>query len=152
MTTIPLVALVAYFAVAFSAVSLGQKSDVMSPHFKEQARKAYRTVEQLDPDENRASQLQSAHRAVNGLADAIKTPIDKYVHDILFTWLAEIEIGRRDIQTHPASMRRWIAAEAECQTEAMFYLDFHGLTEEGQKSAAQHVAQKTCLTTAKGLL
>jgi hypothetical protein len=112
--------------LVLSAVSLGQKtgakSDVMSPQFKEQARKAFRAVERLDPDENRTLQLQSAHRAVNGLVDAINTPLDKYVRDILFTWLGEIEMGRRDIQVHPASMRRWMTAEAECRTEAMFFL------------------------------
>jgi hypothetical protein len=45
-----------------------------------------------------------------------------------------------------------MTAEAECRTEAMFYFDFDELTEEGQKNAAQHIAQKTCLATAKGLL
>jgi hypothetical protein len=59
--------------LVLSAVSIGQKtgakSDVMSPQFKEQARKAFRAVERLDPDENRTLQLQSAHRAVNGLVD-----------------------------------------------------------------------------------
>ena len=42
-------------------------------------------------------------------------------------------------------------AQVECQTEAMFYFDFNGLSAEGQKNAAQHIAQKTCLTTAKEL-
>jgi len=133
----------------FSAVSLAQTPDTMSPQFKEQARKAFRLVERIDPD--RVLQSQPAHRAVNGLFDAIKTPTDKYVHDILFTWLAEIEMGRRDIKIHPASARRWMNAQVECQTEATFYFDFDGLTEEGQKKAAQDIAQKTCLTTAKGL-
>jgi hypothetical protein len=144
--------LIAYLAVTLSAVSLGQKSDAMSPQFKEQARKAFHAVQRLDHDENRSLQLRSAHRAVNGLVDTIKTPLDKYVRDILFTWLAEIEMARRDIQVHPTSARRWMSAEAECQIEAMFYFDFDGLTEEAQKKAAQHSAEKTCLMTAKGLL
>jgi len=143
--------LIAYLAVTLSVVSLGQKSDAMSPQFKEQARKAFRAVERLDFDDSRSLQLQAAHRAVNGLVDTIKTPLDKYVRDILFTWLAEIEMARRDIQVHPASARRWMSAEAECRTEAMFYFDFNGLTEEGQRNAAQHIAEKTCLATAKGL-
>ena len=143
--------LIACLAVTLSAVSLGQTPGAMSPQFKEQARKAFHAVQRIDPDAN-ASQLQPAHRAVNGLVDTIKTPLDKYVRDILFTWLVEIEMARRDIQVHPASARRWMNAEVECQTEAMFYFDFDGLTEEGQKKAAQHIAEKTCLTTAKGLL
>jgi|SRR5579871_421460 hypothetical protein len=137
--------------LALSAISLGQKSDVMSPQFKEQARKAFRAVERLDFDDNRYSQLQAAHRAVNGLVDTIKTPLDKNVFDILFAWLAEIERARRDTLVNPSSARSWINAEAKCQTEAMFYLDPNGLTEEGRKNAAQHVAEKACVTTAKGL-
>lgn len=109
------VTLIAFLTLTFSAVGLGQKSDpksdAMSPQFKAQARKAFHAVERLEPDENRTLQLQSAHRAVNGLVDAVKTPLDKYVRDILFTWLGEIEMGRRDIQVHPASMRRWMIAE-----------------------------------------
>ncbi len=140
--------LIACLALMLSAVSLGQTpSAILSPRFKEQARKAFRAIERLDPDDNRSLQSQPAHRAVNGLFDEIKTPLDKYVHDILFAWLAEIELGRDDIKVHPASARRWMNAEVECQTEAMFY--FGGLTEEGQKIAAQHIAQKMCLTTAK---
>src|SRR6266849_8789754 len=136
--------------LTLSAVSLGQTPDVMSPHFKEQARKAFREVKRIDPDAN-TLQSQPAHRAVNGLFDTIKTPLDRYVRDILFTWLAEIEMGRRDVKVHPASARRWMNAEVECQTEAMFYFDFDGLTEEGRKNASQHIAQKTCLATAKEL-
>lgn len=143
--------LIACLALMLSAVSLGQTPSAMSPRFKEQARKAFRAIKRIDPDDNRSLQSQPAHRAVNGLFDEIKTPLDKYVHDILFTWLAEIELGRSDIKVHPASARRWMNAEVECQTEAMFYFDFDGLTEEGQKKAAQHIAQKTCITTAKEL-
>lgn len=142
--------LIACLALMLSAASLGQTPDAMSPQFKEQARKAFHAVERLDPDDNRALQSQPAHRAVNGLFEQVKTPLDKYVHDILYTWLAEIEMGRRDIKVHPASARRWMNAQVECQTEAMFYFDFDGLTEEGQKKATQDIAQKTCLTTAKG--
>ena len=148
------VTLIAFLTLGFSAVGPGQKSgtksDAMSPQFKEQARKAFHAIQRIDPYAS-TLQSQSAHRAVNGLVDTIKAPLDKYVRDILFTWLAEIEMGHRDVQVHPASARRWMAAEAECQTEAMFYFDFNGLTEEGQKNAAQHVAQQTCLATAKGL-
>lgn len=69
----------------------------MSGQFKTQARIAFRTIEHLDPDD-RVLQSQPAHRAVNGLVNIIKTPTDKYVHDILFTWLAEIEEGRAQAQ------------------------------------------------------
>jgi hypothetical protein len=134
--------------MSVSAVSLGQKPEAMSPQFKEQASKAFRLVEHIDPDA-RVLQSQAAHRAVNGLFDKIKTPTDKYVHDILFTWLAEIEMGRRDIRIHPASARQWMKAQVECQTEATFYFDFDGLTEDGQKKAVQDIAQKTCITAAK---
>ena len=103
-----------------SAFSLGQASFGMSPQFKEQARLAFRAIQRLDPDD-RAFQSQPSHRAVNGLLDKIKTPTDKYVHDILFTWLAELEQGRVEAQSHPASWRQWMKAEVECQTEAEFY-------------------------------
>ena len=134
-------------ALLLSAVSLGQTSGTMSPQFKEQARKAFHAIERLDPDSNFKSQ--PAHQAVNGLLDKIKTPTDKEVHDILFTWLAELVLEKKATEANPASLRRWIKAEAECQSEAMFY--FGGLTEDGKKEAAQRIAQKTCLTTAKEL-
>lgn len=130
------------------AASLGQTPPAMSPRFREQARIAFRAIERLDPDD-RAFQAQHAHRAVNGLLDNIKTPADKYVHDILFTWLAELEQGRVEAESHPASWRQWMKAEVECQTEAEFY--FGGLTEEGKQKAAERIAHKTCLTTAKEL-
>jgi hypothetical protein len=120
----------------------------MSPQFKEQARIAFRAINRLDSD-SRDFQSQPAHRAVNGLLDSIKKPTDKYVHDILFTWLAELEQGRIEAQGHPASWRQWINAEIECQTEAEFY--FGGLTEKGKKKAAERIAQKMCLNTAKEL-
>jgi hypothetical protein len=134
-------------ALSLSAVSLGQTSGAMSPQFKEQARKAFHTIEQLDPEGDFKSH--PAHLAVNGLLDKIKTPTDKEVHDILFTWLAELELEKTATKANPASLRRWIKAEAECQSEAMFF--FGGLTEDGKKEAAQRIAQKTCITTAKEL-
>lgn len=134
--------------VAILPVSLGQTPSEVSQRFKEQARLAFRTIKRLDPDD-RAFQSQPAHRAVNGLLDNIKTPTDKYIHDVLFTWLAELEQGRIEAKAQPASWRQWINAEVECQTEAEFY--FGGLTEVGKKKAAERIAQKTCLTTAKEL-
>jgi hypothetical protein len=140
--------IIACLILMLFAVSLGQTPAAMSPQFKEQARLAFRAIERLDPDE-RAFQSHPAHRAVNGLLDTIITPADKYVHDILFTWLAELEQGRVEAESRPASWRQWMKAEVECQTEAEFY--FGGLTEEGKKKAAERIAQKTCLTTAKEL-
>jgi hypothetical protein len=134
-------------AIAVSVVSLGQTLGTMSPQFKEQARKAFRAIKRLDPDGDFKSQ--PAHLAVNGLLDKINTPTDKEVHDILFTWLAELELEKMVSRSHPASWRQWIKAEAECQSEAMFY--FGGLTENGKMEAAQKIAQKTCVTTAKAL-
>ncbi|HEU0047409.1 MAG: hypothetical protein DMG96_40370 [Acidobacteria bacterium] len=126
------------------------KQAVMSLQFKEHALRAFHAIERLDPDDpDRYFQSQSAHRAVNNLFDKIKTPLDKQVDDILFTWLAEIEVGRMDTKVHPASWNRWMRAEVECQTEASFY--FGGLTEEGKKEAAQKIAQQTCITTAREL-
>jgi hypothetical protein len=133
-----------------SVVSMGQTPSAMSPQFKEKALKAFHAIDRLDPDYSRALQSQPAHRAVNGLVEYIKAPPDKYVHDILYTWLAEIEMARRETKVHPSEARRWMNAEVECQTEATFYFDFGGLTQEGQKKAAQDITQKTCLTTAKG--
>jgi hypothetical protein len=144
-------ALTACLALLFSALSLGQtaesKPGAMSPQFKEQAHRAFHAIEHLDPDGDFKSH--SAHLAVNGLLDKIKTPLDKEVYDILFTWLAELELEKTVADSHPKSLRQWIKAEAECQSEAMFY--FGGLTEEGKKEAAQKIAQKTCLRTAKEL-
>src|SRR4029077_15080820 len=142
-------AFTACLAFMLSVFSLGQTPGAMSPQFKEQARKAFRAIDRLDPDDNRAFQSHPAHLAVNALFDKIKTPTDKYVHDILYTWLAELEMSRSDVKANPASGRQWMKAEVECQTEAMFYFNFDGLTEEGQKKAAQDITQKTCLTTAK---
>ena len=144
-------ALTACVIFLFPTISLGQtaesKQGAMSIQFKEQARRAFHAIERLDPDGD--FQSQPAHRAVNSLIEKIKTPLDKQVQDILFTWLAELEVGRTETKANPASWRRWMRAETECQTEAMFY--FGGLTEEGKKEAAQKIAQKTCLTTAKEL-
>lgn len=133
-----------------SAISTGQtaakpKQGSMSPQFKEQARQAFHSIERLDPDD-RDFHSHRAHQLVNDLIDKIKTPLDKDVHDILFTWLAELELGRA---ANPATWRQWMHAEVECQTEAMFY--FGGLTEEGKKAAVQKIANRICIKTAKGL-
>jgi hypothetical protein len=141
---------VALFVLLAPAISAGQaeaapKQEAMSPQFREQARQAFHAIERLDQDD-RDFHSHHAHQLVNDLLDKIKTPLDKDVHDILFTWLAELELGRT---ASPAVWRQWMHAEVECQTEAMFY--FGGLTEEGKKSAAQKIADTTCVKTAKGL-
>lgn len=136
------------YIVALSAICFGQNPGPLSPQFKAQAARAFHAIQQLDQDD-RTFQSQPAHRAVNGLLDKIKTPTDKYVHDILFTWLAELEEGRVQAQAHPASWRQWMKAEVECEAEAQFY--FGGLTEEGKKKAAERIAQKTCVMIAKEL-
>jgi len=145
-------ALTACLILLLPTMSLGQmaesKQGAMSAQFKEQARRAFHAIERLDADD-RDFHSQPAHRAVNNLIQTIKTPLDKQVHNILFTWLAELEVGRTEAKAHPASWRRWMKAETECQSEAMFY--FGGLTEEGKKQAAQKIAQKTCFATAKEL-
>jgi hypothetical protein len=141
-------ALIGCIALILSVASQGQPSSGLSPQFKDKARLAFRAIERFDSDDH-TFQSQPAHRAVNGLLDDIRTPTDKYVHDILFTWLAELEQGRVEAQVHPASWRQWMKAEVECQTEAEFY--FGGLTEEGKKKAAERIAQKVCLTAAKEL-
>jgi hypothetical protein len=142
------IVLISCVALTVAVSSIGQTPSGLSPQFKEQARIAFRAIKRLDPDDS-AFQSQPAHREVNGLLDKVKTPADKYVHDILFTWLAELEQGWIEAQSQPASSRQWIKAEVECQMEAEFY--FGGLTEEGKKKAAERIAQKTCLTTAKEL-
>src|SRR5438445_8366576 len=87
------------------AISFGQtaesKRGAMSIQFKEQARRAFHAIERLDPDGD--FQSQPAHRAVNNLIAKIKTPLDRKVQDILFTWLAELEVGRMETKAHPAS-------------------------------------------------
>lgn len=142
--------LVAWVTLLVPAISTGQtsagpKQGGMSPQFKEQARQAFHAIERLDPDD-RDFQSHRAHQLVNDLIDKIKSPLDKDVHDILFTWLAELELGRT---ANPATWRQWMHAEVECQTEAMFY--FGGLTEEGKKAAVQKIDDRTCVKTAKGL-
>jgi hypothetical protein len=146
-------ALTVCLALLLSAISLGQtaesKQGAMSAQFKEQALRAFHAIQRLDPDGN--FKAHPAHLAVNGLLDKIKTPLDKEVYDILFTWLAELELEleKKATEANPKSWRQWIKAEAECQSEAMFY--FGGLTEEGRKETAQKIAQKKCVTTAKEL-
>ena len=71
--------------------NLDTPDPVMSPQFKEQARRAFHAVERLDPDN---FQVTAAHRAVNDLLDTIKTPTDKEVHMLLFAWLAELELEK----------------------------------------------------------
>ena len=135
-------------AVAFSAICLGQNPGSLSPQFKAQATRAFHAIQRLDPDD-REFQSQPAHRAVNGLVDAIKTPTDRYVSDVLLTWLAEMEEGRVEAKNHPASWRQWMKAEAECEAEAEFY--FGGLIDEAKPRIAEKIAHKTCLETAKEL-
>jgi hypothetical protein len=121
----------------------------MSPQFKEQARRAFHAIERLDPDDDRDFHSQSAHRFLIDSAQRIKTPLDKKVHDILSTWLNDIDLGRMVTERNPAAWREWMQAEVECQTEAEFY--FGGLTEEGKAMAAQKIAANTCVTSAKRL-
>jgi hypothetical protein len=117
----------------------------MSPQFREQARRAFHAIDTLDPDA-RHLQTQHAHQLVNGLLDQIKTPLDKEVQYILFTWLAEIELSK---SAEPAAWRQWMKAEVDCQTEAEYF--FGGLTEDGKKRAAQKIADQTCFVKAKEL-
>lgn len=147
-TRLPVLAsLLVWSAFLFPVTTTGQteSKQAMSPQFREQASRAFHTIESLDPDD-RHLQTHHAHQLVNGLLDYIKTPLDKEVQNILFTWLAEIELGRN---AEPAAWRQWMKAEVDCQTEAEFF--FGGLTEDGKKKAAQRIADKTCFMKAKDL-
>jgi hypothetical protein len=122
----------------------------MSLQFEAQARRAYHEINELDPDARTLrADAHHAHVLVNGLADKIKTPADREVHDILFTWLAELEMGKHVTSTNPSAWKDWMHAESECRSDAMFY--FGGLTEDGKRLAADRIANNICLGTAKEL-
>jgi hypothetical protein len=102
------------FAVLMSALlvpaSTGQTSNskqTMSPQFKEQARRAFHVLESLDADDSHV-QTHHAHQVVNGLLDHVKTPLDKEVQNILFIWLAEIELAK---SAEPSTYRQWMKAD-----------------------------------------
>lgn len=127
--------------VVLPGTGTGQTSNskqMMSPQFKEHARRAFHALDALDSDDAHI-QTHHAHQLVNGLLDYAKTQTDQEVHNILFTWLAEIELAR---SAEPSAYRQWMKAEVDCQIEAEFF--FGGLTEDGKKNAAQKIANGIC--------
>jgi hypothetical protein len=111
--------------VVLCGISTGQtsNSNQMSPPFKEHARHAFHVLESLDADDPHV-QTHYAHQLVNGLLDYVETSLDKEVQNILFTWLAEIELAK---SAEPSTYRQWMKAEVDCKTQAAFY--FGGQTD-----------------------